>query len=421
MAASMNRQILLESRPEGAPSLDNFELAQRPMPEPADGEVLIRTRYLSVDPYMRGRMRLRNPTPGRSGSAIPWWAAPSARMVVSRHPKFAVGDIVLSHGGWQDYAGSNGGGPAQARSGGGTGLDGARHARHARRAWGGLVFWLHNRYFGAICVELRYSGGSGMSARLRRMTAPVNALLLALCCVLGSGSSATCAESSFSQPQDVVRRYEFGIFGVHYQPAYAPVDEALERSVARYGPYKVESVATEMSLARLHKEAVKGELVNVVVLPPGNREIDEGMTPIEIPLDKGLWGYQVGIIRATDQARVDQVRDITGLRQLRIGERQQLIKVPIYEYNDIHLVTDARDYDSLVQMLEHERFDLISRPAPVVFQEFDSYVSKHPAWQSTGICFFTIHLRCTSMFPSQRRAWLNGSGTGCKRCRRMAV
>ena len=46
MAAGMNRQILLKSRPEGAPSLDNFELVQRPMPEPADGEVLIRTRYL---------------------------------------------------------------------------------------------------------------------------------------------------------------------------------------------------------------------------------------------------------------------------------------------------------------------------------------------------------------------------------------
>jgi NADPH-dependent curcumin reductase len=79
MAAGMNRQILLKSRPEGAPSLDNFELAQRPMPEPADGEVLIRTRYLSLDPYMRGRMNAAKSTPGRSGSASPWWAAPSAR------------------------------------------------------------------------------------------------------------------------------------------------------------------------------------------------------------------------------------------------------------------------------------------------------------------------------------------------------
>jgi NADPH-dependent curcumin reductase len=54
--AGINRQILLKSRPEGAPSLDNFELTQGPTPEPGEGEVLIRILYLSLDPYMRGRM-----------------------------------------------------------------------------------------------------------------------------------------------------------------------------------------------------------------------------------------------------------------------------------------------------------------------------------------------------------------------------
>jgi len=56
MTGSVNRQILLKSRPEGTPSLDNFELAEAPTPEPGDGEVLMRTIYLSLDPYMRGRM-----------------------------------------------------------------------------------------------------------------------------------------------------------------------------------------------------------------------------------------------------------------------------------------------------------------------------------------------------------------------------
>ena len=56
MAGSVNRQILLKSRPEGAPSLDNFELTERPTPEPGEGEVLMRILYLSLDPYMRGRM-----------------------------------------------------------------------------------------------------------------------------------------------------------------------------------------------------------------------------------------------------------------------------------------------------------------------------------------------------------------------------
>jgi hypothetical protein len=56
MAASVNRQIVLKSRPEGTPGLDNFALAQTAIPEPGDGEVLMRTLYLSLDPYMRGRM-----------------------------------------------------------------------------------------------------------------------------------------------------------------------------------------------------------------------------------------------------------------------------------------------------------------------------------------------------------------------------
>ena len=56
MAGGINRQIRLKSRPEGAPGLDNFERVEAPVPEPRDGEVLIRNRYLSLDPYMRGRM-----------------------------------------------------------------------------------------------------------------------------------------------------------------------------------------------------------------------------------------------------------------------------------------------------------------------------------------------------------------------------
>ena len=52
-----NKQILLASRPPGMPTLDNFSVVDADVPEPKDGEVLLRTRFLSVDPYMRGRMR----------------------------------------------------------------------------------------------------------------------------------------------------------------------------------------------------------------------------------------------------------------------------------------------------------------------------------------------------------------------------
>jgi NADPH-dependent curcumin reductase len=110
MVARVNRQILLKSRPQGAPSLDNFILKQGSVPEPDDGEVLMRTRWLSLDPYMRGRMSAAKSYARPVGVGEPMVGGTVGEIVASRHPKFAVGDIVLSHGGWQDYAVSNGAG-----------------------------------------------------------------------------------------------------------------------------------------------------------------------------------------------------------------------------------------------------------------------------------------------------------------------
>ena len=56
MSEVVNRQFLLASRPKGAPTLENFDLVETPVPEPGDGEILVKTLYLSLDPYMRGRM-----------------------------------------------------------------------------------------------------------------------------------------------------------------------------------------------------------------------------------------------------------------------------------------------------------------------------------------------------------------------------
>ncbi|HZV21718.1 MAG TPA: NADP-dependent oxidoreductase, partial [Hyphomicrobiales bacterium] len=56
MAASKNRQIILVSRPQGEPTAENFKLTEAPVPEIGDGQVLLKTKYLSLDPYMRGRM-----------------------------------------------------------------------------------------------------------------------------------------------------------------------------------------------------------------------------------------------------------------------------------------------------------------------------------------------------------------------------
>ncbi|CNK87709.1 NADP-dependent oxidoreductase [Yersinia alsatica] len=103
-----NRRILLASRPHGTPTAENFTLDIQPIPQPAAGQVLLRTRYLSLDPYMRGRMSdaPSYAPPVEVGEVMVGGAV--SRVEVSKHPDFQVGDWVLASSGWQDYSLSDG-------------------------------------------------------------------------------------------------------------------------------------------------------------------------------------------------------------------------------------------------------------------------------------------------------------------------
>src|SRR5215469_9474913 len=104
MARDTNRQILLRSRPEGAPSTENFELVEQPIPQPGEGEVLMRTLFLSLDPYMRGRMSAAKSYAKPAEIGQPMVGGTVGEIMASRHPNFSVGDVVLGYGGWQEYA-----------------------------------------------------------------------------------------------------------------------------------------------------------------------------------------------------------------------------------------------------------------------------------------------------------------------------
>ena len=104
----INRAIVLKSRPVGAPKRENFFLEEREIPVPQQGQILLRTQFLSLDPYMRGRM-----------SDGPSYAASVAigdvmvggtvsRVEASSNKDYKIGDMVLSFCGWQDYAISDG-------------------------------------------------------------------------------------------------------------------------------------------------------------------------------------------------------------------------------------------------------------------------------------------------------------------------
>jgi NADPH-dependent curcumin reductase CurA len=99
-----NRRVVLASRPSGAPVAANFRIETDSVPTPAEGQILLRTVYLSLDPYMRGRMSDAPSYAPPVGIGETMVAGTVGRVEASNHPGHAVGDWVLSQGGWQEYS-----------------------------------------------------------------------------------------------------------------------------------------------------------------------------------------------------------------------------------------------------------------------------------------------------------------------------
>jgi NADPH-dependent curcumin reductase CurA len=103
-----NRRFVLASRPVGLPTADNFRLETVPIPQPQEGQVLLQTRYLSLDPYMRGRMNAGKSYAARVELGDVMVGGTVSQVIASRNPAFAEGDLVTAYVGWQDYATSDG-------------------------------------------------------------------------------------------------------------------------------------------------------------------------------------------------------------------------------------------------------------------------------------------------------------------------
>ena len=99
-----NRQILLDNRPVGEATASNFKLVSTETPALKDGQVLVRHHYLSLDPYMRGRMNDSKSYAAAQALGEVFQGGTVGEVVESKHPKYAVGDKVTGFGGWQEYS-----------------------------------------------------------------------------------------------------------------------------------------------------------------------------------------------------------------------------------------------------------------------------------------------------------------------------
>lgn len=108
MSIQSNTRIVLAARPHGRPKPDDFRIETVDLDQPGEGELLLQILYLSLDPYMRGRMNATKSYAKPVDVDGVMEGGTVARVMMSRHPEFAEGDIVLSHSGWQSFALSDG-------------------------------------------------------------------------------------------------------------------------------------------------------------------------------------------------------------------------------------------------------------------------------------------------------------------------
>ena len=110
-----NQQILLDNRPQGEATASNFKLVATDTPPLQDGQVLVRHHYLSLDPYMRGRMNDSKSYAASQPLGEVMIGGTVGEVAESQNPKFAVGDKVVGMGGWQEYSVVDGNAPGMLR------------------------------------------------------------------------------------------------------------------------------------------------------------------------------------------------------------------------------------------------------------------------------------------------------------------
>ena len=108
MTASSNRQFRLAARPVGLPKASDWSLVEEPVPQPGEGQFLVRNEYISLDPAMRGWMNDSKSYVPPVGIGEVMRASAVGEVVASRHPKFPVGSRVAGLFGVQQYALSDG-------------------------------------------------------------------------------------------------------------------------------------------------------------------------------------------------------------------------------------------------------------------------------------------------------------------------
>ncbi len=184
-----NTQVLLDNRPQGEATVSNFKLQDVDTPALQDGQVLVRHHYLSLDPYMRGRMNDSKSYAQPQALGEVMGGGTVGEVAESRHPKFQAGDQVVGMGGWQTYGVVDANVPGSLRKVdtthvplsyylGAVGMPGVT-------AWYGLVKIINPKAGETVVVSAATGAvGSAFAALAMGLNGVLTALLMPLCVAL---------------------------------------------------------------------------------------------------------------------------------------------------------------------------------------------------------------------------------------------
>ncbi|MEC5159525.1 MULTISPECIES: hypothetical protein [unclassified Janthinobacterium] len=197
-------------------------------------------------------------------------------------------------------------------------------------------------------------------ARTRR-AAPIRPLLAALALLLAASAAAD---------DDVVYPQAAAALDSRYEYDWAVLRAVLEKTRARFGPFTLRQAAGSMSPARASEElmALDGR-INLLARAT-TIELEQQFLPIRIPIDRGLLGYRIFLVRSTDLPRFAAVRTLDQLRTLRAGQGRAWADIAILRAAGVPVV-EGSTYDGLFPMLSEGRFDFFSRAVDEALREYD--------------------------------------------------
>lgn len=164
---------------------------------------------------------------------------------------------------------------------------------------------------------------------------------------------------------------------VRYDYHIALLSEALKRTEAEYGPAVARPSERRMSQQRLMFMLEEGHAGVDVAVSPTDRWRETRLTPVRIPLDKGLLGWRVFIVRAGRLEELARVRSVEELKRYTVGQGTHWVDVPVYRSAGFDVQTGNR-YEGLFAMLSLDRFDIFPRGVEEAYAEVSARRRQYP-------------------------------------------